>query len=250
MLHAVNVKLYTLPGSHPCAAVEVALKSKGIDYHRVDLLPMSQLLVGPMRYGGYTVPGMRIGSEKLLGSRTIMRRLDELVSEPSLLPSEEDARQRVLEAERWGDEDFQDTPRKIIDVAFLRDPSAMLSYVGDAKLPLPRSMMRPALPLTARLMAVRNKAREETVRTALASLPGKLEKIDGWISDGVLGGERPNAADLQIGSTVRLLLSIGDVAPLLRDRPAATLERYFPPMVGEVPVGTLPAQWLPVSAAA
>ncbi len=250
MLHAVNVTLYTLPGSHPCAAVEVALKSKGIDYRRVDLLPMSQMLVGPLRYGGYTVPGMRVGSEKLLGSRTIMRRLDELVSEPSLLPSEEDARQRVLEAERWGDEDFQDTPRKIIDVAFLRDPGAMLSYVGDAKLPLPRSMMRPALPLTARLMAVRNKAREETVRTALASLPGKLEKIDGWISDGVLGGEQPNAADLQIGSTVRLLLSIGDVASLLRDRPAAALERYFPPMVGEVPVGTLPAQWLPASAAA
>jgi glutathione S-transferase len=250
MLHAVNVKLYTLPGSHPCAAVEVALKSKGIDYRRVDLLPMSQMLVGPLRYGGYTVPGMRVGSEKLLGSRAIMRRLDELVSEPSLLPSEEDARQRVLEAERWGDEDFQDIPRKIIDVAFLRDPGAMLSYVGDAKLPLPRSMMRPALPLTARLMAVRNKAREETVRTAPASLPGKLEKIDGWISDGVLGGERPNAADLQIGSTVRLLLSIGDVAPLLRDRPAAALERYFPPMVGEVPVGTLPAQWLPASAAA
>lgn len=250
MLHAVNVKLYTLPGSHPCAAVEVALKSKGIDYRRVDLLPMSQMLVGPLRYGGYTVPGMRVGSEKLLGSRAIMRRLDELVSEPSLLPSEEDARQRVLEAERWGDEDFQDIPRKIIDVAFLRDPGAMLSYVGDAKLPLPRSMMRPALPLTARLMAVRNKAREETVRAALASLPGKLEKIDGWISDGVLGGEQPNAADLQIGSTVRLLLSIGDVAPLLRGRPAAALERYFPPMVGEVPVGTLPAQWLPASAAA
>jgi glutathione S-transferase len=250
MLHAVNVKLYTLPGSHPCAAVEVALKSKGIDYRRVDLLPMSQMLVGPLRYGGYTVPGMRVGSERLIGSRAIMRRLDELVSEPSLLPSDEDARQRVLEAERWGDEDFQDIPRKIIDVAFLRDPGAMLSYAGDAKLPLPRSMLRPALPLTARLMAVRNKAREETVRTALASLPGKLEKIDGWISDGILGGERPNAADLQIGSTVRLLLSIGDVAPLIRGRPAAALERYFPPMVGEVPVGTLPAQWLPVSAAA
>ena len=71
-------KLYTLPASHPCAAVEVALELKGIDYERVDLLPMSQLVIGPLRYGGTTVPGMRIGSERLVGSRAIMRRLDAL----------------------------------------------------------------------------------------------------------------------------------------------------------------------------
>ena len=41
---AMRPKLYVLPGSHPCAAVEAALKLKSIDYDRVDLLPMSQLL--------------------------------------------------------------------------------------------------------------------------------------------------------------------------------------------------------------
>ena len=50
-------KLYVLPGSHPCAAVEAALGLKSIDYERVDLLPLSQLLIGPLRYGGSTVPG-------------------------------------------------------------------------------------------------------------------------------------------------------------------------------------------------
>ena len=101
-------KLYALPASHPCAAVEVALALKGIAYDRVDLLPMSQLAIGPLRYGGTTVPGMRIGSERLVGSRAIMRRLDELVPEPALLPAPGDpARERVLEIERWGDEVFQ-----------------------------------------------------------------------------------------------------------------------------------------------
>ena len=71
-------KLYVLPGSHPCAAVEAALRLKGIEFKRVDLLPSIQMLAGPLLYGGTTVPGMRLDGEKLVGSRTIMRRLDEL----------------------------------------------------------------------------------------------------------------------------------------------------------------------------
>ena len=35
-------KLYVIPGSHPCAAVEAALKLKGIPYERVDWLPLVQ----------------------------------------------------------------------------------------------------------------------------------------------------------------------------------------------------------------
>jgi glutathione S-transferase len=244
----MNAKLYVLPGSHPCAAVEVALRMKSVAFDRVDLLPLTQMLIGPLRYGGGTVPGMRIDGERLLGSRTIMRRLDELVPEPALLPLEQDpARAKVLEAERWGDEVFQSVPRRIIDVAFLRRPAAMESYVGDAKLPLPTSLMRPALPLTAKLMAGKNKARDETARADLAALPGQLDRIEGWIADGLLGGERPNGADLQIGSTIRLLMSIGDVRPLIAPRPAARLTDYFPPMVGEIEAGVLPAEWLPVS---
>jgi len=242
---ATAPKLYVLPGSHPCAAVEAALRLKSIAYERVDLLPMAQLLVGPLRYGGSTVPGMRIGDERLVGSRTIMRRLDALVPEPPLLPAPGDpAYARVLEAERWGDEVLQSVPRRLIDAAFLRAPATMESYAGDAKLPLPRSLMRPALPLTARVMAIKNKARDESARADLAGLPRQLERIDGWIADGLLGGERPNAADLQIGSTIRILMSIGDIRPLIEGRPAARLARYFPPMVGAVPRDTLPAEWL------
>jgi glutathione S-transferase len=239
-------KLYAQPGSHPCAAVEAALALKSIDYKRVDLLPLSQVLVGPLRYGGPTVPGMRLDGERLVGSRAIMRRLDALVPEPPLLPAPGDpSYARVLEAERWGDEVLQSVPRRIIDAAFLRSPAAMESYAGDARLPLPRPLLRPAMPLTARLMAIRNRARDESARADLAALPGQLDRIDRWIADGLLGGELPNAADLQIGSSVRLMASIGDVRPLIEGRPAAALTRYFPPMVGEIPAGVLPAAWLP-----
>jgi len=93
-------------------------------------------------------------------------------------------------------------------------------------------------------MAIKNKARDESARADLAALGSQLERIDGWIAEGLLGGEQPNAADLQIGSTIRLLMSIADVRPLIAERPAAQLVRYFPPMVGEVPAGVLPAEWL------
>lgn len=242
-------KLYVLPGSHPCAAVEAALNLKDIAFDRVDLLPMSQMLIGPLRYGGTTVPGMRIDGEKIVGSRTIMRRLDECRPDPPLLPPPGDPRYaRVLEAERWGDEALQSAPRRIIWVAFLRRPQAMASYIGDARLPIPRALMGPAMPMTAKLTAFKNHARDATARADIAALPGQLDRVDGWIADGLIGGDAPNAADLQIGSTIRLLLSIGDVRPLIEDRPAAKLTKWFPPMVGEVPVGVLPVEWMPTAA--
>jgi glutathione S-transferase len=246
----MSVKLYVLPGSHPCAAVEVAMRRKGIPFQQINLLPLVPVAVGPLLYGGNTVPGMRIDGERLVGSRTIMRRLDLLAPEPPLLPADPAERERVLEAERWGDDVFQSVPRRILDAGFLRNSAAMESYAGEAKLPLPRAMLRPALPLTAKLMARRNHAQEGPVRADLAALRDHLETVDAWIAEGLLGGDEPNAADLQIGSTIRLLETIADVRPLIDGHPAAALTRYFPPMVGEIPAGTLPAEWLPVRAAA
>jgi glutathione S-transferase len=239
-----HLKLYVLPGSHPCATVEAALALKGIQYSRVDLLPLLHIVAGQLLYGGVTVPGLRMDGERLVGSRTIVHRLDELVPEPPLLPADAARRAQVLEAEQWGDEVLQDVPRRLLDAGFLRNAGCMESYVSDdANLPLPRGLLRPSLPLVAKLMAIRNKAKDENVRADLAALPGQLDKVEAWMQEGLLGGEQPNAADLQIGSTFRLLNTIADIRPLLEGRRAMELTRYFPPIVGEVPAGTLPAEW-------
>jgi len=237
-------KLYAVPASAPCAAVEAALELKAIDYDRVDLPPTSQILIGPVRYGGTSVPGMRLNGERLVGSRLIIHRLEALVEEPPLLPLVGSPfYAEVLEAERWGDEVFQDASRRIIVAAFQRHPQAMEAYAGD-KLPLPIGLLRPAIPLTARVMAMRYKATDELARADLKALPGRLELIESWIAKRVLGEVRPNVADLQIGSSIRLLLSIADVRPLIDGRPAATLADYFPPLAANVEAGVLPAEWL------
>jgi len=55
------------------------------------------------------------------------------------------------------------------------------------------------------------------------------------------GVRRSVAADLQIASTVRLVLTLADARPLIEGRPCAELaRRLFPDADGEMPVGSLP----------
>ena len=219
------------PRSHPCAAVEAALALKWIPYERVDLLPLAQLLLGPLLYGGATVPGMRIDGERarrLARDHAPSRRAR---ARAAAAAGARRARRyaRVLEAERWGDEVFQAVPRRLIDAAFLRPPRAMESYAarGEAAAAGARCCAPSGAADRAADGAAQPRA-DENARADLAGLPRQLERIDGWIAEGLLGGEQPNAADLQIGSTIRLLLSIADVRPLLQRAPRASLHALLP----------------------
>lgn len=65
-----------------------------------------------------------------------------------------------------------------------------------------------------------NKASDEAVRANLAGLDGMLQKVDEWIAAGVLDGEELNAADFQIGASVRLAMTLQDLRPPIDSRPA------------------------------
>jgi len=55
------------------------------------------------------------------------------------------------------------------------------------------------------------------------------------IADGTIGQDDPNAADFQIGTTVRVFLAFEDLAPLVEGRPAAALaKRILPEYPGPV----------------
>ena len=106
--------LYALPASHPCAAVEVALRLKGVDYRRVDMIPVVSKLQQWRRFGGMTVPAVEFDDgEKVLGSREIVRALEHRAPEPQLLPADARERHGVEEAERWGDEVLQPLARRL-----------------------------------------------------------------------------------------------------------------------------------------
>jgi len=93
-----------------------------------------------------------------------------------------------------------------------------------------------------------NGASDDAMRDDLAALPEHLNRIDAWIAEGALDGDGLNAADLQIGATLNLLLAVEDLRPLIEPRTAGRLaRRIFEPIAGRVPAGTIPAAWLPAT---
>lgn len=246
------LKLYVVHGSHPCATVQRALELKGIDHDIVELPPPMHAALQRVRFGARTVPAVRFDDgEKLVGSRAILERIEQLAPEPPLLPADPQERTAVLRAEEWGDQVFQPIARRLLWPALRRRPAAMPGYAEGSRIPLPALAVRAMAPVATRIEMRLNGADEGAVRADLLSLPGHLDRIDGWIAEGVIGGAAPNRADLQIAPTLRLLMTIGDVRPLIDGRPAADLAlRLFPHVAGEVPAGVYPPAWLPSRAPA
>jgi glutathione S-transferase len=248
---ADRLKVYVLPASHPCRAVERALDLKGIDYDRVVELPILHIPIQQALFGRRTVPGVVFADgTRVVGSRPIMRILEGLQPDPPLLPADPGQRARVEEAERWGDEVFQPLGRRIPWTAFANTPSALGSYAEHDTLPLPLPLVLKAAPVVIPLARLVNRAKPDQVRQDLQDLPRHLDRIDAWIADGLIGGEQPNVADLQLLSTVRLLATLEDLKPLIDPRPAGAKAReLFPEYHGTTPAGSLPAEWLPAAAA-
>src|SRR3954454_13638319 len=131
-------KLYVVYGSHPCATVQRALEMKAVSYEVVELPPPMHAGLQRLRFGVRTVPGLTLESgEKVSGSRAIVRRLEELAPEPSLLPSDPDQRAAVERAEEWGDQVWQPMARRLLCRTFTIDPRGMPSYQEGARFPLP-----------------------------------------------------------------------------------------------------------------
>lgn len=241
----MDAKLYMFPGSHPCECAEAAIRLKRISYTRVNLIPAFHKLVVRSHFPGTTVPALALDGERIVGSRAILRRLDELRPEPRLVPEDTELRVRVEEAEAWGDDVLQPLVRRIAWAGLRRDASAMLSYAAGAKMPLPLPVLKLGARPVAAIATLLNEAGDQNAQADLRALPGHLNKIEAWVEDGVLGGAAPNVADLQIGSAIRLLGTFQDLAPLLAGRACVRLgEMGFDPPVGGIPAGTLPAGWV------
>jgi glutathione S-transferase len=224
-----------------------ALELKGIQYKRVELPELGHIPHQRLRFGGRSVPSVKFDDgSKELGSRRILRVLDERVPEPPLLPADPELRARVLELEEWGDE-FQGVPRRLIFWGLRRTPSAFPSYAEGSRWRMPAAVSRVVGPSVARMVMRVHDASDETTEADIEALPGHLARIESAIEEGVLGGEQPNAADLQLAPSVRLLLTLEDVRPLVEAGRAGDWARgLFPDVPGSLPAGTFPAGRVPV----
>jgi glutathione S-transferase len=239
-------RLYVIPGSHPAITARLMLDFKGIEYKRTDLMPV--VAKGALRAAGFprtTVPALKIGGQKIQGSREIARALDRIQPDPPLFPADPQALAAVEDAERFGDEELQHPIRQILWWGIKRDKNVLRSYSEGAKLGVPIGLaIKTGGPLVA-LSARFNEATDDKTHAALAALPNLLDRVDAYIADGTIGGEQPNAADLQIATSIGLALTLDDLKPMIEPRPCGALaRRIVPNYPGHMPP-IFPPAWLP-----
>lgn len=248
MSPAPKLTLHGVPNSHPVEAVVVALRAKGLDYERVDFAVGEQVEEAQKIYGEgrTTVPGVVVDGAPVHGSHAIFEKLDEIETGTPLYP--EPIAAAVREADLWADDAFQRTARVLAWGALHFRPEQMGTFVGGD--PLDPAGTDYAITMLRRIWKYLGIDAKE-IADRLAALPGHLDHVAELARDGVVGGDTPNAADLQIGSSVRLLLTIGDVRPLLDGHVVEEItRRHFPDeQRGDVPAGAVPIGWVPATTA-
>jgi glutathione S-transferase len=242
----MTATLYGIPASHPVYAATLMLDRKGVEYKRVDLPQwFHRPLLRVLRFPGTTVPALVLDGRRLQTTKAIARALDQVRPDPRLVPADPGERARVEAVETWCDGDFQQMGRRLTYWALVRHRSAVNGYLEGSRLILPRFMVTPLAPAIIRILARDHKARDGAVRQDLATLPGLLDRIDGWLADGTLGGAEPNVADYQVATSLALLRSHDDLRPLIDARPAGRLaQRLAPDYPGRMPP-SFPPEWLP-----
>ena len=241
----MRITLYGTPPSPPSHSARLMLEHKGLGHRVVWLLPgLWPALLRTRGFRGGTVPAMKIDGRRIQGSRRISRALEEAKPQPELFPADPERRLAVEEAERWGDEVLQNVPRRIVRWMSIHRPESKVLIAREVGMPLPRFAAWINTPAARHL--ARKVDAEGQIRRAIGQVPEVLDHADELISDGVIGADEPNAADFQIATSVRALLTIRDLAPVTDGRPAADLAtRFFPEFPPDFPAGMLPAEWLP-----
>ena len=258
----MEAKLYVILGSHACRTGILMLEHKGIEYERVELATgLHPFLLRVRGFGGNPEPFRRIGGRSpfMLGTadrmgtvptleldgrrvktnRAIARFLDEVRPEPALFPADPERRREVEEAERWGDEVFQMTARRLALAAGRRGAEGIVDGGRDGRLG----------PLLWRQDTIREVGVRflglfvfgvggDAERELLAELPEMLDRIDGCIEAEVLNGEELNAADFMIVTSLALLTYVRELRPEIERRPAIRLlDRVLPdPVASQPPV--------------
>lgn len=242
----MTATLYILTASHPAQAGRLMLERKGVEAKIVNLDLLSGLHDLWLRAAGFrrgTVPALKLDGRRVQGTREIARALDELVPQPPLFGSDPQQRTAIESAEQWGHDVLQPVPRVIIRAALKVNPQARRWFIGY--MGFPKALAPVAVPV-ARRIARQSQATPETARAKLAALPGHLDRVDRLIAEGVLGTDEVNAADFQVGPSLRFLLSMEDIRPMIEGRPAGELaRRLLPEYPGPIPPGTIPADWIP-----
>lgn len=236
-------RLYLVSLSHPSWAVRLMLERKGID-HRVTTLVagVHALAVRAAGFEGTTVPALKLDGRRIQGSLEIAQALEAERADPPLYPADPQRRHDVEQAERWGEAVLQPVPRRLARRAMIRNPALRRFVAAESRIPFPAAVA-PALIPVAHVFARKVGASEDRAWADVSELPTLLDRVDALIAEGTIGGEEPNAADFQIGTSVRALLAFPELRPIIEPRPAAAHARRILPDFADFPP-SFPPEWL------
>ena len=247
-------RLYGMKHSHPVLASRRALERTGIPFEAHDVLPgVHGIVVRAHGFPRWTVPALEIDGRRVQGTLAIARELHRLAPGAGLFPRDAERRRAVEDAERFGHDELQALARRVFRWAGMRDNAVrawMAAYVVG--LPAPRLAGLAFAPVMVFFGRVVSKASGAQVRRDLARLPELLDRADALLAQGTIGGDQPNAGDLQILTSLRLLIAHEDLRPIVAPRPSGQAAlRLIPdfPRPGRdalppVPAA-LPPGWLP-----
>jgi glutathione S-transferase len=245
----MKAKVYVIVGSHACRTATLMLEYKRIPYRLVELpTGLHPLLVRAAGFPGHktpirnvegsthsqlamldrlgTVPAMVLDGERVQANREIARHLERVCPDPPLFPLDPARRQRVEEAERWGDDVLQMAARRLL----LATPAQDLRERGA------RGRLGPLLTRSDRLRGVLARragkafrAGDRNVDELLRAISPLLDTVDGWVEEEVLCGETLTVADFTIAPSLALLSYRPDLDRELAGRPAGRLiDRLLP----------------------
>ena len=228
------------------------LEHKRAPYRRVDiptlLHPVAARLLGfdaggqsrsaggrrtfGLRFGDRlgTVPALAADGDRVSTNHEIARFLDRQHPDRPLFPSDPEQRAKVEEAESWANETLQMAARRIPGAAIIRDPADLARSSGDGRLGylLYRSERARRL-IIPRILRDVFATSGNPERDPISELPALLDRVDTWIAEGVLGGERLNAADFMVAPSLALILYRRDARPAFEGRPSLELvDRLLP----------------------
>lgn len=251
--------LYGLKHSHAVLTSRMGLEATGLPFRQHDLFPgFHGVVVRARGFPKWTVPALAIDNTRVQGTLAIARELHRRAPEAGLFPEDPDAREAVEAAERFGHDELQAIARRVFQWTGRRDNGVRAWMAREViGFPAPTATaagyaMKPVMTFFSRVISQTDDAR---LRADLAGLPERLDRADAFVADGTIGGDRPNAGDLQVFPCLRLLMAHADLRPIIEPRPCgraalALLPDYprsGPEALPAVPAA-LPPAWLPGAA--
>ena len=202
---------------------------KGVDYELKELVAGTQRQLRLRGFPGGTVPALVWDGRRVQTNIEIARFLDEVQPDPPLFPADADRRATVEEVERWVDDELQMDTRRLVLAGALDWPGTLIDHGDDGRMGPLLWKRRWSRRIGARLPIAYFKVNREAERKLLDRLPAHLDRIDGWIESGVLGGEQLTAADYAVAANVAVLTYRSDLRPEVERRPVGRLlDRVLP----------------------